>query len=112
LPQGSRYLDEYVCVTVCSRANEASDAFNKRLIDFWTTMIRTRPEEYAQVYAETARFQPRDGLTSRQYLVELSVAETLATELTSAGIAHDPIDLDEIYSKYEATPPEWFQIPH
>jgi hypothetical protein len=32
--------------------------------------------------------------------------------LAAAGIEYDPIDPDDLYSKYEATPPQWFQIPH
>ena len=49
---------------------------------------------------------------TRQYLVGVEVADVLATELIGAGIDHDPIDADDLYSKYEAAPPEWFQIPH
>jgi hypothetical protein len=105
-------LEEYVCATVRSRPNELADGFNKRLIDFWTGMIRKWPEQYKEVYAETTRFAPEGDRLSRQYMVEAGIAELLGVELTAAGIDHDPIDADDVYSKYEATPPEWFQIPH
>ena len=105
-------MDEYLCVTVRSRPGEPADGFNKRLIDFWTGMIRGRPDEYKQVYAETTRFAPAGDRVTRQYMVEVGIAELLGTELAAANIDHDPIDTDDVYSKYEATPPEWFQIPH
>jgi len=105
-------LEAYVCVTVQSRPNEPADGFNKRLIDFWTGMIRKWPEQYKQVYGETTRFAPDGDRLCRQYMIEGGIAELLGTELTAAGIDHDPIDDDDVYSKYEATPPEWFQIPH
>ena len=39
-------MDEYVCLTVRSRPAEPADEFNKRLIAFWSGMIRGRKEEY------------------------------------------------------------------
>ena len=105
-------LDEYICVTVRSRPGEPADAFNKRLIDFWSAMLRSRKAEYERVYAETTRFHPAGGTLSRQYMIGADVVDVLVDELSSARIAHDPIDTDDLYSKYEATPPEWFQIPH
>lgn len=104
-------MDEYVCVTLRSRPGEAADAFGKRLIEFWTGMLRRWPDEYERVYAETSRFATDGDRVTRQYMVGTDVAELLATELAAAGIDHDPIDADDTYSKYEATPPEWFQIP-
>ena len=109
---GEINLDEFVCVTVRSRAGEAVDEFKARLIDFWTTMIRGRPVEYAQVYAETTQFVRAGDRLTRQYLTELPISELLAGELTAAGIDHEAIDKDDVYSKYEAASPEWFQIPH
>lgn len=105
-------MDEYVCVTVRSRPGEPAAGFNKRLIDFWTGMIRTRPDEYERVYAETTRFAPDGDRFTRQYMIEAGIAELLGAELTAGGIEHDPIDADDAYTKYEATPPDWFQIPH
>ncbi len=105
-------MDEYVCLTVRSRPAEPADEFNKRLIAFWSGMIRGRKEEYDRVYAETTRFGSAGDRLSRQYLVAAEVADVLTAELAAAGIDHDPIDADDLYSKYEASPPEWFQIPH
>ena len=105
-------MDDYVCVTVRSRSGELADGFNKRLIDFWTALLRARKDEYERVYAETTRFAEDGDRVTRQYLVGVEVAGVLANELTSAGIDHDPIDVDDLYSKYEAAPPDWFQIPH
>lgn len=105
-------MDEYVCLTVRSEPGEPSDGFNKRLIDFWSKMIREHPDEYEKVYAETTGFAPQGNHVTRQYLVKLDVAEMVAGELTAAGLDHDRPDLDDLYSKYEAAPPDWFQIPH
>ena len=105
-------MDEYVCVTVKSRPREGPDEFHKRLIALWSRVIRSRPEEYAQVYAETTRFESAGDRVTRQYMIGADVAEVLVTELDGAGIDHDPIDPDDLYSKFEATPPDWFQIPH
>lgn len=105
-------MDDFVCVTVRSRPGEAFDAFNKRLIDFWSGMIRVRPDEYKRVYAETTQYVPVGDQLTRQYMVEVGVADVLAGELTAVGVDRDPVDADDVYSKYEATPPEWFQIPH
>ena len=105
-------VDEYACVTVRSRPGEAADDFNKRLIVFWSHVLRSRPDEYERVYAETTRFVPAGDRLTRQYMIGADVADVLAAELTAAGVEHDPIDPDDLYSKYEATPPDWFQIPH
>ena len=105
-------VDEYVCVTVRSRPGEPAEGFNKRLIDFWSGMLRARKDDYEQVYAETSRFAADGDRVTRQYLVGADTADVLASELEGAGIDHDPIDPDDLYSKYEAAPPEWFQIPH
>lgn len=105
-------MDEYVCVTVRSGPGESAEGFNKRLIDFWSGMLRARKDDYERVYAETTRFAPEADRLTRQYLVGAEVAGGLSNELTSARIDHDPVDPNDLYSKYEATPPDWFQIPH
>jgi hypothetical protein len=105
-------VDEYVCVTVKSRPGEPPDQFNKRLIAFWSHALRSRPDEYERVYAETTRFEAAGGRTTRQYMIGADVVEVLRAELEGAEIDYDPIDPDDLFSKYEATPPEWFQIPH
>ena len=105
-------VDEYLSVTLKSRANEREEDFKKRLIVFWSHMIRDRPDEYKDVYAETTHFEPSGDRLTRKYLVASSVAEVVEAELAAAGIDFDQIDFDDHYSKYEATAPEWFQIPH
>jgi hypothetical protein len=104
-------VDDYLCVTVKSRLGETADAFGKRLIDFWTGILRKWPDQYKRIYAESAGFGGADRL-SRQYMIGMDVAGLMEKELAAADIEHDPIDADDVYSKYEATPPEWFQIPH
>lgn len=74
--------------------------------------MRTRPAAYQRVYGETTRFAADGDCVTRQYMIGADVVETLAGLLNSAGIDHDPIDPDDLYSKYEAAPPDWFQIPH
>ena len=105
-------MDEYVCVTLKSHSGESAEAFNKRLIGFWSHMIRDQPDAYLQIYAETTRFEPAGDRVARRYFVEASGVEVLEAELATAAIDFDPIDIDDLYPKYEATPPEWFQIPH
>jgi len=105
-------VDEYVCVTLKSHSGEGADAFNKRLIVFWSHMIRDQPDAYLHVYAETTRFESDADRVTRRYFVGTGAVEILQAELAVAGIDFDPIDVDDLYPKYEATPPEWFQIPH
>jgi len=105
-------VSEYTCVTVRSRPGEGREAFGKRLTEFWSGVLRTRKADYERVYAETTRFEPAGDRVTRQYLIEADVAGIIAAEFSRAGIDHDPIDPDDLYSKYEATPPDWFQIPH
>jgi hypothetical protein len=105
-------MDEYVCLTVVSQANEPAGEFSARLSRFWTHMLRNRKGDFEKVYAETTQFEPRGECLSRQYLAELAVAPVLEQELAAAGLSFEPIDADELYSKYEATPPHWMQIEH
>lgn len=105
-------MDEYLCLTVRARAGEAEPDFRLRLTSFWTHMLRTRPEDYAAVYAEATHFGSANGVVSRQYLVEAAAIDALTTELTAAGVDFAPVDPDDLYSKYEAAPPDWFWIEH
>ena len=105
-------MDEYVCITVVSEPGEAQADFAARLSTFWTHMLRTRPDEFERVYAEAIRFEERGGRVTRQYLAEAAVAGLLEREFTSAGVGFDPIDPDDLYSKYEAAPADWWQIEH
>jgi hypothetical protein len=105
-------MDEYVLLTVVSRPGESDAAFKARMTEFWTHMVRTRPTDYEKVYAEATKTLATGDSLSRQYMVEADVADALTAELTAKSIAFDPIDLDDRYSKYEATPPDWFWLEH
>jgi hypothetical protein len=105
-------LDDHICIVVRSNPSESGETFRKRLIEFWSHVIRTRPNDYERVFAESAEPDPDGSAWTRKYLVHVEVADVLETELKGAGLRNDPIDRDDPYSKYEAAPPEWFQIPH
>lgn len=105
-------MSDYLCVTVRSRPGEAEAAFKSRLSTFWTHMLRHREADFEKVYAETTAFETEAGTLTRQYLVEAEIADLLEREFAAAGVGHDPIDRDDVYSKYEATPPEWMWIEH
>ena len=105
-------MTEYLSVTLLGNPGESEAAFTSRLTTFWTHMLRNRPDDYEKVFAEAVRFGSADGRVSRLYLVEADGVEALARELASHGIHHAPLDLDDIYTKYEAATPDWFQIEH
>ena len=105
-------MDDHLCIVVRSKPGESKDEFHKRLIKFWSQLLRGRPDDYKRVYAESADVESTGSAWSRKYLVDAEVADVLEAEMATAGLEHDPIDRDDLYSKYEAAPPEWFQIPH
>lgn len=104
--------DEYLCVTLAGRPGESEAEFKARLTAFWSHYLRTRPDEYEAVYAEATHFEVAAGRPTRSYLVAAGGVPTLSAELTAAGIAFDPVDEDDVYSKYEAGGSDWFQIEH
>lgn len=105
-------MSEYVCVTVLGNAGESEAAFKARLAAFWTHLLRNRPDDYERVYAEATRFGTTGGAVSRQYMVEADAAGVVTAEMTARGVAFEPVDPDDTYSKYEASSPDWFQIEH
>lgn len=105
-------MNDYLCLTVLSKPGESQPDFSTRLSRFWTHMLRNFKTNFEKVYAETCRFEPAGDCLSRKYLFEETVLERLEAELPSAGIDFEPIDRDDVYSKYEASPPEWMQIDH
>jgi hypothetical protein len=105
-------MDEYVCLTVLSQAGESHSDFAARLSRFWTHMLRNRKSDFEKVYAETTNFDEDGERLSRQYLAQLEVIDRLETEMQAGGVEFEPVDRDEIYSRYEATQPEWMQIEH
>ena len=105
-------MDEYLCLTVVSRASEPEAEFKSRLSAFWTKMLRERPDDFEKVYAETVAFERHAERVSRRYLIEVGVSRVLEGELAAAGLEFAPLDPDDLYTKYEAAPPEWFWIEH
>jgi hypothetical protein len=105
-------LNDYLCLTVLSKPGESGPDFSSRLSRFWTHMLRNFKTDFEKVYAETCRFEQAGDRWSRQYLFEESVLQRLTAELPSAEMDFEPIDRDDVYSKYEASPPEWMQIEH
>jgi hypothetical protein len=105
-------VDEFVCLTVRSAAGESEGEFSARLSRFWTHMLRTRKDDFEKVYAETTEFEPSGGRLTRKYAVREEVVGLLEEEMAKAGLEHEPVDLDERYSKYETVAPEWMQIEH
>jgi len=105
-------VDEYLCVVALARGGEGEAAFKARLSEFWTHVLRTMPDTFERVYAESSEFEPHDGALSRRYLVESPAVETLCEALDRGGLGFLTPDPDDVYSKYEAAPPEWFWIEH
>ncbi len=52
-------MDEYVCLTLLSHPGETRADFSARLSRFWTHLLRTQPEDFLKVYAETTGFAKR-----------------------------------------------------
>ena len=103
---------EYLCLTLRADAGESEAAFASRLTAFWSHLIRAQPDVYAAVYAEATHFGTTDGRVSRAYMVEASVAKAVEAALATNGVAMQPLDADDTYTKYEASGSEWFQISH
>jgi hypothetical protein len=105
-------VDDYLCITVLSQSGESQADFSARLSRFWTHMLRNRPDDFEKVYAETTAFGHDGDRVTRQYLVEEPVVDRLELEFLAGNIEHKAIDHDDLYSKYEATPPDWMWIEH
>lgn len=105
-------MDEFVCLTLLAHPNEDEAAFKTRLTEFWTHMLRNRPDDYEGVYAEARDFDEEGGRTCRQYMVELDAIDTVTAELTARDMPFTPVDHDDLYNRSEASSSEWFQIPH
>ena len=103
---------DYLILAVRSRPGEAEAAFKARLAAFWSHLLRTREADFEKVYAEAVRSEPAGDALARHYLVEAGAIDVLEAELRTAGIDFAPADRDDLYSKYEAAPPHWFQLEH
>lgn len=105
-------MTDYLCLTLVGEAGEDEAGFKARLASFWTHMLRNRPVDYEKVYAEATEFEWDGGLVSRQYMIEAAAIPLIIRELSDRQISHRPVDLEETYSRYEASGPDWFQIEH
>jgi hypothetical protein len=105
-------LDDYLCLTLISRSGETEAGFKARLSDFWTHLLRRHEALFAQVYAEMTAFEKRDDRLARKYLVEATAAPAMSEQLQAKQMDFEPIDEDDVYSKFEAVPPDWFWIEH
>jgi hypothetical protein len=105
-------VTEYVCITLASKPGETAAAFQTRLYAFWTHVLRTKPDDYEMVYAEASRFETENDCVTRQYFVAADGIPKIVAELLAQGVDFQPIDANDLYSKYEATSPDWFQIEH
>ncbi len=105
-------MSDFVTITILSREGEAQSAFSERLSTFWTQVLRSAPDDFEKVFAEASEFESHKNQLSRQYLIEPDIADWLSDLVKQAGFAHQPIDLDDTYSKYESTPPDWMIIEH
>ena len=105
-------MDEYLCLTLVAHPGEPEAAFKIRLVEFWTHMLRNKPDDYEGVYAEGRAFDTEGGRTCRRYMVEVDAMAAVTTELRAKGMAFAEVDADDTYNKAEASSSEWFQIPH
>lgn len=105
-------MDEFLCVTILAHPGEAETDFKKRLIAFWSIMLRQYESSYEGVYAEATHFGQQDQRATRQYFVAVEVYPVVQQALEAHGFSIAAIDLEDTYSRYEATPPDWFQIDH
>jgi len=105
-------VDEYLCLTLLARPSESEADFKARLSTFWTSVLRTKPDDFEKVYAEAVAFERHADRLGRRYLIEAGVADALCESLAKAGLEFQPLDPDDLYSKYEAAPPDWFWIEH
>jgi hypothetical protein len=105
-------LEEYLCFTVLSKLHESQASFSARLSQFWTHMLRNFQAQFEMVYAEKCAFESKGDQLARLYLTEEPVADLLEKEMSRHGIDHEPLNRDDLYSKYEAVAPEWMQIEH
>ncbi|MBX9579353.1 MAG: hypothetical protein K2X87_03515 [Gemmataceae bacterium] len=105
-------MDEYLSMTLLSRPGEGEGAFKARLSGLWTAMFREKPAEFEKVYAEQVAFDRVGDRLGRKYLIEAAAVPAVEAAATAAGLEYQPVDRDDVYSKYEAAPPDWFWIEH
>jgi hypothetical protein len=104
--------DEFLCLTVVSQPDEGESDFASRLSVFWTHLLRSAPDVFEQVYAETIEFETKGDRVTRQYLCEEPAVPAVLSAMADQGIVYEEVDVDDRWSKYEAAPTEWWQIEH
>ncbi len=104
--------DDYLCLSMQSKPAESPAEFKARLSAFWTHMLRSHPTVFEKVYAEASEFETKADCLIRKYLVEADAVGDLELELQAQGMEIEPIDDDDVYSRFEAAPPDWFWIEH
>lgn len=110
--EGAAEVEDYLCITVKSQPGESQSTFKSRLSEVWSRMLREDEEGFEKVYAETTRFEELNSCWTRQYMMEAAAADEVERRLIEAGVDFSAVDRDDVYSKYEAAPPEWMQIEH
>ena len=105
-------MNEFLCLTLLARPDEAEPAFRSRLVAFWSDLLRGRPDDYEAVYAEAREFEREGGRVARRYMVAPAGLAAVVGDLAAHGIDHLPVDEDDTYSKAEASSSEWFQVEH
>ena len=103
---------EYVCLTLLADPGETEASFTGRLTALWSRMLKTLPDEYARIYSEAVRFEREGDTVARRYMIDPAVLDTLPPLLVEQKIARLPVDIDDLYSKAEASSNEWFQLEH
>ncbi len=105
-------MDDYLYLILLSRPGESEASFKDRLSAFWTHVLREHPEDFESVYAEKTSFEREGKRLTRTYLIEEKSAAKLVKHLSKMEMDFDPLDPADVYSKYEASPPDWFWIEH
>ena len=81
----------------CVRLSEVSQ-MNAKELSVWIRLCGCMTELCCARYERTQNTADR--------------IEAILDELAAAGVGHAPVDRDDLYSKYEATSPDWFQLDH
>jgi hypothetical protein len=105
-------VDDYLCLYLLSKSKESAVDFKARLSGFWTHMLRSHPAVFEMVYAESSAFESQGARLVRKYLIQTSAVPDLEAQLRSLEMDFEPIDENDVYSRYEAAPPDWFWIEH
>ena len=105
-------MEMFQGIVVAGHEAEKETQFSSRLSQFWTKILRSHPEQFEAVYAESSEFGCQNGCPTRQYAVDPEVVLFLRDQLEEAGIKLLPVDPDDTYTRFEAVAPDWWQIEH